>query len=218
MKVSQVTFINLDHRNDRLHNIEKQLFSCPFPTFKSPGFLIENYADFDKSDYSKEKEHKGIIGCFFSHKNAIKNLISKNLDQEEYSLILEDDVVIYPKFWNILKNIETYVDNADIIFFDTAVKNSPYGAFEIVNSNYPVAYNVDHFNFNINDKKILCHYGTHCYAIQNKKLNKIYELLNSVKVYDDIDMFYLSHRNLIKFCLDTGLTYQDWTLKSDIKN
>ena len=196
MKITNCSFINMDHRIDKYIHIIEQLGSCPpnIPVSKFSGLIIDNFVDYNIANYIQpgSQMHKGVIGCWMSHKNLIKKY-SDSTHTDGWTLILEDDIIINPYFWIYLHGLEPLQD-ADIIFFDTC--HHPIDNQYIIDQNLKI-YNI-YTSFPI-------FVGTHCYAIKNSSLNKVYNILDGVVTYKDIDGYYFDNNHIIKYNYQSGL-------------
>jgi len=113
--------INLDEDIDRFNKLKanfKKLY-IHAERFKAiNGKKIKDYNKYDKylSNYSKYFSPKFIIGCGLSHYILLDTIYKKykNGKENEYSLILEDDVIINIKnreqIEDIIKNIDKDID------------------------------------------------------------------------------------------------------------
>lgn len=209
MKITQCSYINLDHRTDKLLHISEQLASCPIniPISRISGLIVQNFAEYKVHDYINvgSQIHKGIIGCWMSHKRLIKQELDKNLnyDDDGWTLVFEDDVVINPWFWMYLEALCPIADT-DMIFFDTCkvdienkyVINEEFNIQEIYTS-FPVFV------------------GTHCYAIKNSSLNKVYNILDGVTIFKDIDGYYFGNNDIKKYNYQSKLIKINYKFQSD---
>lgn len=212
MNISAVTYINLDHRQDRLNNMTQQLLNCPYSYYRIPGVIVGDPTSFPilpkfQNDISSRK---GVLGAFFSHKKAIEHLISLNNNPEQYSIIFEDDIYIHSTFWSLIQKLEHDFEQADVILFDAANRSCPYGTFNKVRSCYPIIYEIkkEPLCWTYDNATRLCFWGSHCTVIQNKKLQPMLDLLNAIDVYMNIDIFYLNKTNC--FVVETNLTHQQF--------
>jgi len=218
MNISQITYINLDFRVDKLNHILMQLKDINIPYFKTSGIISDDYEQYKFREYTvkhlslegNKKKYKGILGCFLAHKKAVSNLINfaaENLDLESdnYSLILEDDVIIDSDFWNFVFELPDLKD-ADMIFFDSG-REKELTNFPMYCSD-PVCYK----NFYKSNPKFI---GAHCYAIKNKKLQKILQYLEDVKEYKDPDGYYFDNKQFTVYCFQTGKVKINRKLSSD---
>lgn len=196
----------MDHRIDKNEFIINQLQSCPsnIQISRFSGLNIQNFFTYNVHNYIMpgSQMHKGIMGCWMSHKNCIKNYIEQ-LNNGEWVLILEDDIFIDSNFWGTIIIFDPPQDS-DMIFFDS-IKDS-IDAQYIVDSECNVSKIYTSWPFFA---------GTHCYAIKNSSLNKIYNILDGVTIFKDIDGFLFDNNNIIKYNYDTGLIKINYNFQSD---
>jgi GR25 family glycosyltransferase involved in LPS biosynthesis len=120
------------------------------------GLLSESYKN-------PTKTNKREIGCYMSHMN-LYNLIKTN-NIRGYTLILEDDCnFISTDFMDVLKDSINKLRNYDYDFFYLGNLENNRG--ELIVDNI----------YKANDNEEL--YGTHCYLVNNKNIDKI---INSTK-------------------------------------
>lgn len=203
----------MDHRHDKNNHMLEQLFFCPkeIPINRFSGLSIESFLNYDVHDYIKagSQFHKGVIGCWMSHKQIIKQHIEKyeNLLADEWTLILEDDVIISPEFWTYVQSLNP-PDNADMVFFNS-------GNDELLQDKYLIDEKTRLYKIYSSFPDFV---GTHCYAIRNSILTKLYSILDGVTRYKDIDGYYFYHKNLITYNYQTKLIRINHNFKSDRLN
>ena len=226
MKISKVLYINLDHRQDRLVSIQQVLSHCPYPIQRIEGVKL---GDKDLIVYQTIDDHKkfskgGMIGCVLSHKKCVEYLLSQDLPQDEYSLILEDDVQIHKSFWELLDTINI-AEDADLIFFD-AISNASYaGLHDIYHNAYPIVYKIP-IGINCKSQNHIqlhgeqignCFFGTHCLAYKNSKLKTMLKWFNKIEIYGNIDKLLVPAKQFNRYFVQTNLMFQDKiNLNSDI--
>lgn len=209
MKIAHCSFINIDYRTDKYMHMLEQLGSCPLhiPTSKFSGLIINDFKDYQVHSYINygSQMHKGIIGCWMSHKNLIKKYIDryKEFNNDEWTLILEDDIIINPYFWIYLQSVDPLPD-ADIIFFDSCKIEIPDQ--HIIDKNLKIYSIYTSFPAFI---------GTHCYAIRNSSLNKVYNILDGVTIIKDIDGYYFDNNEIIKYNYQSELIRINYNFQSD---
>ena len=210
MQFSNLTYINMDHRIDKYAHLMESLRYCPINGFKTSGVIAHNFKDYPALDYvtKNQQKYQGVIGCFLAHTNALENLLSAQNNPNEYSMVLEDDIIIDPMFWVFLEELPDIKD-ADIIFFDSG-DNRHLKDFPKYCTN-PVCYRKFH-------KSWPQFVGTHCYAIRNSNLPKIIAFLKETKAYKDLDGHYFGHRDFTNYCFQTGLTRINHRFRSDRLN
>lgn len=221
MRISALTYINLDSRKDKFQNVKEQLKHCPFYTFKTPGVTISNYEQYTLTAHfstKNESEIKGNIGCVFAHLQALEGLINLNNDPHDYSMILEDDVCIHPNFWKLVSGLDAsqYI-KSDLILFDTIHKHSHYGIFDSFANDKSISLYVPAKSNNwlkLNNKHEIYFFGTHCYCVKNSFMQNTYNVLKQSPI-GSIDMMYTSLFST--YHIQTGLVYQNRAIyNSDI--
>jgi GR25 family glycosyltransferase involved in LPS biosynthesis len=170
------------------------LKNVSIPSFKTKGIIVENLNDYPIVDSieSYSAKHRGTVGCFLAHKNAIGNLIKfakeNKLKPNDVVMVVEDDVKIDFSFWEHVKTLE-FPESADVVFFDIIPKPEFQKHRPQLDSKYLV------------DKKTNLYYvydgyptfyGAYAYAIEMKNLSKIFDCLDKIKIYNDVDQFYYS--------------------------
>ena len=124
-KLLECYVIHLDRSTDRLSNINNIKIKTNFM------INIVNAVDglqldvkklvntgIVNPDYYKKHQNPSIYGCYLSHYNLIEMLLNKYENNElktEYSIIMEDDVVILDsQFDNSVKDIITKINKLNI--------------------------------------------------------------------------------------------------------
>ena len=206
MILELLTYINLNIRKDKYFHINKQISNIKTESFRTEGYVCEDYTSYPVVPYiqTNPQRYKGTIGCFLAHKLAINNLInrSKLKNENNYCLILEDDVDIKPVFWDFINVLNIY-DKYDIIFFNSGRKVDNNKCIDINQKLWEV----------YSDYPVFC--GAFCYAIQIKKLQKIYDILDNVATYQDLDRFLFTHNELNNLSCQTKLIKVNSRFRSD---
>lgn len=199
----------MDYRLDKNEFILEQLASCPsyIKVKKFSGIIASDFLSYNMHSYVNigSPTHKGIIGCWMAHKNVIKYFADNQylLEDDEWLLILEDDIFIDTNFWNYISNIQP-IHDADMIFFDTI--KSPIDPKYIIDHELQISHIYTTWPIFV---------GTHCYAINKKSLNKVYNILDGVTIYKDIDGYIFGNNNIIKYNYQSGLITLNSKLFSD---
>lgn len=130
-------------------------------------------------------------GCKISHYNLIKSLINNN----KYTLILEDDVVLEKNFYFHIIHSLKYITNFDILYLGCNLNNK--------DDAHLVSNNI---------LKVLKPKTTTAYLIKNSNKNNILKTIENSD--NEIDNCY-SDSNLNKYCIYPMIAYQK-DLSSDI--
>jgi GR25 family glycosyltransferase involved in LPS biosynthesis len=209
MKFTNVAYINMDHRVDKNDAITKELKTCPeIPITRFSGHYATNFCDYQVENYITHgsHRHRGVIGCWIAHQKLLESY--KDNINDDWLLVFEDDAKIFSAFW-IFSSIIQPPEDTEILFFDTYKSKNPIDPKHIIDNNYKI-YNIygSWPNF----------VGTHCYAIKYSAINKVYNILNSVKVYKDIDGYIFNNPNIIKYNCQSQLIKTNNNLSSDRLN
>lgn len=193
----QTLMINLDRRKDRLDNFFKNYgniypnvlkFSAVdgknfnFNQFKNI-LDISNYNQYNliKNTYASHNNLKGALGCIMSH-YLIWNIIANNnnLLDNDYILVLEDDIYLSKDFNLKLNNLLEYIhfDNEwDVVFL---------GFSDYHNTNDK---KINDMLIQFSGDKRLRGGGTFSYFIRKKAAKKYLQFANKYKIQQPIDWF-----------------------------
>lgn len=103
IKDSYISYINLDHRKDRLSHIQDQFKQIGIDAERTKGMYPTEFDSTNSNHQVMRNRTVGAIGCYESQLNVMK----KALSLRKHAMIFEDDVVFCQDF---LKRIE-YIDN-----------------------------------------------------------------------------------------------------------
>ena len=152
----------------------------------------------------------GQIGCYLSHHKLIEQIMNNKKSGHnvgEYSVIFEDDVSFEPNLQNqinkIVQDIQVNKIDFDILFLGNV--NNNHGEHKVNN-----IYNLDTRNN--------C-WGAHALLLNNKNLEKIYNINCSIKHEIDNHYAYSARdKQLNVLVIFPPICNQNWSLKSTIKN
>jgi hypothetical protein len=117
--INKIYFINLDRSKNRLNLIQKYAQDANLKITRFPGFDGENLNFnhlFENNIFTDFifKSKKGMIGCTYSHIKLWEKIMQSN---DQYILILEDDVIIPKDFWFQFKRFFNQIPkNWDLIY------------------------------------------------------------------------------------------------------
>jgi GR25 family glycosyltransferase involved in LPS biosynthesis len=140
--------INLDRRDDRW-------LRC-IGIFKSLNLEVERFSAFDGQllDTGYGKKYNGELGGTISHTRLIKKIIDEGYERV---LILEDDVEFSDNFLNMCQLVLNELpENWDILFYG----GNHTGGYDKISEHLIRVYRT---------------YALHCYAVNKKSVNLIYE-------------------------------------------
>jgi len=200
--IIDIIIINLKNRSDKKLYMINQMNKLNiinykfFDAFKLSKEQLNNY-DFIKSESFLNNLNinyvLGASGCKISHYELIKNLENNN----KFTLILEDDVVLETNFLNYIFTAlkQLYEKKFDLLYLGCNLHEQK--------DNYLISDNI----LSVKNPKT-----TSSYIIQNCNKNKIIDTIKDST--NEIDEVY-SNSNLIKYCIYPMISYQK-NLKSDI--
>ena len=193
--------INLDRRKDRLYNFiskyrEKFTNISRFAAVDGTSFDFSPYIPlFEGNDFNYRK---GIMGCALSHYKIWQSLAKTNCGEDDFVLVLEDDVQLVADFQEKYKSILT--DLRKDSKWDLAMLcANAFGAFGTIP-------NLDQGTNKINDKftELLpiewknWAPGTGAYLIRKRTASKLLSLAKNDKIKRAVDCFIMGHYNSVK--------------------
>lgn len=103
------SFVNLDHRTDRLAHMTEQLNRIGLSATRTRGMKPEEY----KGDFSKVatmfKRTQGAVGCHFSQLKIMQDA----LQQDKHAMVMEDDIVFCEDFEQRWEAINHWLESSD---------------------------------------------------------------------------------------------------------
>ena len=194
-KISKSIFINLKRRKDRLYHLQNTL---PFPAEKFDAIDHENLnineevKSIFKSGLNKLSTPE--IACFLSHYKIWENLI--NDDSSDNYLILEDDVVFDPTFFNYWQDecSKNLPNNYSLIFLGGCqpwnLKKYP----EVLSSYNKYFNNIKKNDFFTKDD-YYWHMSAQSYIITKKAAQSIIDYIKVNGVNRALDIFLINFFN-----------------------
>jgi GR25 family glycosyltransferase involved in LPS biosynthesis len=202
MIIENIFYINLDCRLDKKDFILEQLKNSKAKIQRISGVIINqdeiqsiNFVKHLLKEKTSTKELCGIVGVNIAHINALKSILSLNT-KENFSLIIEDDVIIDNSFWFYLDSINPYSDT-DIVLFDILKTQQVRNRNK---NNFIQSY----YRFDDCFHRRGLYAGAFCYAVKNKKIKKIINILENknLKKLGHYDQTLLGIKNIKKdICL-----------------
>jgi GR25 family glycosyltransferase involved in LPS biosynthesis len=147
----------------------------------------------------------GQLGCYLGHHLIIKH-IAENINKNNYSIILEDDIMIKNNFTDLVIETIEYFESKEEESFDMI-----YIGYLNNNKGTKKTNNI----YNINKANWI--FGTHGLLINNKRAAKLYKL--NCNILNEMDVHYklLYNNDLIQsYYLNDQVVVQDRTIFSYI--
>ena len=146
----------------------------------------------------------GQIGCYLSHFKTIKKIMNESVS--DYSVIFEDDVKFKPdldkRIKKIIEDINSLHVDFDIIFLGCCNMNK---GEKLINN----IYHIDKKNYT---------FGAHALLINNKNIEKIYNVNCKIKHEVDNHYFFSFKKNHLNgFVINPYICSQNRSLKSNIE-
>ncbi len=119
------SFVNLDHRKDRLKLMEVELRQQKISATRTRGMLPGDYKGDPKRVEKMRKRTPGAIGCYFSEVEIMRKALSLG----QHAFVMEDDLQFCSDFHDRMLIIEEFTTTTpwDIIWlFGTFHINPPY--------------------------------------------------------------------------------------------
>jgi glycosyl transferase family 25 len=195
-----IVVINLDKSTDRLEKMKKQFHKLNLPLTRFPaiyGKNLEKHILDNKTTFACKELlcNYGMIGCFLSHMEIIKNFYTKSY--YPFICIMEDDIILSEEFPLFLDKLPTIYDqtNFDIVsLFCLGVCSTIKEKVQI--SNYTMV-------------KPVFPLSATCYVLSRKGAERIQNLLGEKIVYHidfsiafsrifkELDYFLLTNPSLV---------------------
>lgn len=106
---SYASFINLDHRPDRLAHMKSELSKLGIEATRTRGMLPEEYTgDFERVKVMNDRT-KGAIGCHFSQVKVMQDALAQN----KHAFVMEDDLVFCKDFQQRMKIVDGFLENRE---------------------------------------------------------------------------------------------------------
>lgn len=182
--INDIQVINLKRRPDRKEKIisilEKE--KLPYEIVEAVDGKELKESDkmlklFDGNDFNNRRN---IIGCALSHYNLWKKLVKSN---DQYYIIMEDDVTLCKNFKNIILNNIFSIKNKNIIFFGYLMTNNNKNKYLNKYYNESDIINISPIN------KSLFIGGTHCYSITKEAASSLIDFIDIYGIKNGIDYF-----------------------------
>lgn len=218
---SYISFVNLDHRKDRLVRMEDTLRKAGFNPIKDPieaeasklnvvrtrGMLPSEYKGDPKRVQVMQNRTPGAIGCHFSQ----VSIMEKALEQRKNAFVMEDDLIICSDFQKRMELIDTFcaLNAWDIVWLG--------GTFHI---NPPWWYKGTRDAQCTTDPRMMRTFGCFCtyaYIVNKYSIEKILSLLDQLLDRSiGIDWAFIQMQpDLLTYAFVPGCTTQ-YDNKSDI--
>ncbi len=191
-----VYIIHMNGNKEREKNIQEQKLKMNGP-FNIHIFPAVNGKKIDFKKLKKKEgendndwihtmgKRRGEVGCYLSHRNIIDKI--RTNQSSKYSIILEDDFQVntddlYSSVKNIIDSLNNEKKDFDMIYLG--------------NLNHNHAEKIKDNIYELNKKQHL--WGTHGYLVNHQSCDKIYNLIQKMKMPIDTIYQYLLYKDKLK--------------------
>lgn len=117
-----ISFVNLDHRTDRLDHMTEQLKRVGLEAERTRGIRPEEYKG-GKDVSVMMNRTPGAVGCHFSQ----VSIMQKALEQGKHAIVFEDDIIFCSDFKERFEYIEKFCETHtwDVIWLGAAFHVNP---------------------------------------------------------------------------------------------
>jgi len=210
------SFINLDHRKDRLQHMTEQLSRIGLNAERTRGLLPSEVNEPESKLFVMQKRTPGAIGCHYSQVSVMR--VAHKLGKS--ALVMEDDLVFCDDFNERIEIAQSFLNTREWdIFWLGGTYHVPAEWHKLVNGKHihpdlqmcECKLGVD--NEQTDNKHIRRTYGiwsTYAYIVNYKSIPKILELLD-MNVYRSMGidwLFILLQPQLNTFAFAPGMVKQ----------
>lgn len=211
-----ISFVNMDHRTDRLNHMEGELQKVGLKAVRTRGIRPEEVEAKREDIETMLQRTPGAVGCHFSQVSIIKEAYERG----QNAFVMEDDIVFCEDFNKRMDYIEEWMQKNewDIFWLGSAFHvNPPYwhpkGPSNMSGCR-DISARLGYDAKRTEDPRIMRTYGaydTFAYIVRYESIPKVLNGLNDFLKHSigiDYAMIYLQPRELKTFCFLPGLIYQ----------
>lgn len=216
-------YINLDHRQDRLTHIKRELSKAGIEAERIPGRLPETFDLEDKKYEVMKARTPGAIGCHYSQVKVMENGLEKGMN----AMVLEDDCIFCSDFRERMVIIDDFLKDRewDVFWLGGTYHLAPiwHGAGhpnQEMNGHCDCTLNRDwEETDNPHIRRVYGAWSTYAYIVNIKSLPKVLEMLEeNVSTSIGIDWLFMKLApKMYQYIFNPGMVRQR-DMKSDIGN
>lgn len=106
---SYISYLNLDHRTDRLEHITNELYKVGIDAIRTRGKLPDEFDNSDPKIQVMWNRTKGAVGCHYGQVGIMKEALRK----KKHAFVMEDDVVLCSDIKERLEIANEFLKNKD---------------------------------------------------------------------------------------------------------
>ncbi len=193
--VSQVYFINLASRTDRLDHMNRQLEGCQWPVERVEAVRLEQ--DPKELGYEVLPRLQGqwhVVSIWLSHLKALETAVRQK--ESGAIVILEDDVRIRPEMWSDEISLCTTVNaDWDIIFLSPRYRANPTansGSGHTRRKWISAPFGAAPVLLKTIRSRFICTGAHFCIFKSGEVVRTVVSAMRACKELYDVDLFYLS--------------------------
>lgn len=218
-----ISFLNLEHRKDRLEHIQNELNRVGINAIRTRGRLPNEFDLTDPKIQVMVKRTVGAVGCHFGQCEIMREALSMGKD----AMVLEDDLIFGTDIKERLDYIQDFInkeDDWDVVFLGGTVHINPAWWHKLGHSSdLPMCeckLGVDAER--TTDPKIIRVYGafsTHAYIVNKRSIEKILKYFDeNVHLSMGIDWLFIKMQPLLKAFMFVPGCVKQMDNRSDIGN
>lgn len=176
---SYISYVNLDHRTDRIEHMKKQLDRVGLRAIRQRGFPWIETDHMNPKYLTMKNRTPGAIGCFLSQMEVMK----KALEVGAHAWVMEDDLVFAADFNERIKYMGDFLDGRewDILWLG-ATFHSPAFWHPVGRSGMPpdCSQQLGKDYERTDDPRIMRTYGAFCtyaYIVNKDSVQKVLDML-----------------------------------------
>lgn len=106
---SYISFVNMDHRKDRLGGMNRSLETLGIKAIRTRGMLPQEYEGPQDRVEVMRKRTPGAIGCHFSQ----VKVMTEALNRRKHAFVMEDDLTFCSDFHQRIEHMERFIATRD---------------------------------------------------------------------------------------------------------
>jgi GR25 family glycosyltransferase involved in LPS biosynthesis len=168
---SHISFVNLDHRKDRLQRMEQSLTKVGISAIRTRGMLPSEYQGDPNRVKVMRMRTPGAIGCHFSQ----VKIMTDALNRRKHAFVMEDDLVFCSDFQERIHYMERFcaINDWDILWLGGTFHVNPPWWHKRFGRDAELT----------GDPRMIRTYGAFCtyaYIVRDGSIEKVLSLLDSV--------------------------------------
>lgn len=176
-----VSFLNLDHRRDRLEHMNNELARVGITAERTRGKLPQEFDLTEPRFHTQVNRTPGSIGCW----HGMLEIAEKALSLDRHAIIFEDDLLFCDDIHKRFEIIKEFTDNNewDIIWLGGTVHINPPHWHTGNNPDLPDS-NLGRDCEYIGHKYLYRSFGsfsTHSWILNKKSIRKVIDMLDSIE-------------------------------------